>query len=375
MRICIDASPAVHGRAGIGRYVQELAPAILRVAPDQSLAVFYNRAAAARPVPPLDRMPHLAVPWGDKPWRLRVLLAHLAHVSQEALFPGMELFHATDNLLPRLNHMRSVFTLHDLAFARYPETQTTLNRLFLRSMTPRFLRAADRVIAISEATKSEAVRLFGIRAERIRVVPLGVSAAFTPATADAADAVCRKYGLPRTFVLSVGTLEPRKNHVTLLSAYKALRNRNVDVGLVIAGKRGWRCDAFFERVRALGLEGKVTLTGFVPDADLPALYSAGAVFAFPSLHEGFGLPPLEAMACGTPVVAADAASLPEVIGNAGLLVDPRDDVALARAIERALTDVNLRASLRARGLERAALFTWERTARETLQVYEEALGQ
>lgn len=184
----------------------------------------------------------------------------------------------------------------------------------------------------------------------------------------------QKYALPDRFILSVGTIEPRKNLSTLLEAYHTLRQSDPELGLVIAGRRGWRSAGFFQRLQALGLTTEVHLLGPVPDADLPALYGAAAVFAYPSLYEGFGLPPLEAMACGTPVVASNTSSLPEVIGDAGLLVAPHDVAGLAASIKMALSNTALRADLRARGLMQAVRFTWEAAARATLQVYQRVRG-
>lgn len=372
MNLCLDLSPAVHHRAGIGRFTQELTAALLRVAPEHTYTAFYNRPAEAHPAPPVDRLPRLTVPWGDKPWRLRVALAYWLRRPQDALFPGVELFHATDHLLPRLQRIPAVFTVYDLTY-RLTDTHTTLNRLFLTWMMPRFLRAARAVIVISEATRRDLLAHYRVPAEKVHRVYGGVAASFRRTSTDAMMAVRARYGLPTRFILSVGTIEPRKNYPRLLEAYRRLRDQGRTEGLVIVGKRGWRCEAFFERLRALDLEGVVTLPGFVADEDLPALYSAAEVFAYPSLYEGFGLPPLEALACGTPVVVSNTSSLPEVVGDAGLLVPPDDAEALAAALTRLLDNPVLRAQLSARSFHQAAQFTWEATARHTLEIYQEVL--
>jgi glycosyltransferase involved in cell wall biosynthesis len=193
---------------------------------------------------------------------------------------------------------------------------------------------------------------------------------------DTLAAVRAKYHLPERFILFVGTIEPRKNLVTLLEAFAALRSggRHPGLGLVIAGGKGWLYGEFFERLRTLGLEKTVILTGYVPEADLPALLNSAEVFAFPSSFEGFGLPPLEAMACGVPVVCSNATSLPEVVGEAGLLVPPDDAASWTEALGRLLDDAELRGELRARGLARARLYTWEAAAQKTLAVYEAVAG-
>jgi glycosyltransferase involved in cell wall biosynthesis len=311
---------------------------------------------------------------GDKPWRARVALAHLARQPQDRLLGGADLFHALDHLLPYLTRTPSVFTLYDLTYRVQPATHNILNRLYLTLLMPTFLRRAGAVIAISESTRRDVLRAYRLDPARVTVVYGGVDPSFCP-TPPAAQAVLRqKYALPDRFILSVGTIEPRKNLTALLDAYHTLCQSDPELGLVIAGRRGWRSAGFFERLRALGLAAEVRLLGPVPDADLPALYSAAAVFAYPSLYEGFGLPPLEALACGTPVIASNTSSLPEVVGDAGLLVAPHDVARLAACIKTVLADTALRAEMRARGLMQARRFTWEATARATLQVYQGVLG-
>ena len=370
--ICIDVSPAVHGRAGIGRYVQQLTAALLAAAPEQPCVVFYNRAAQAHPEPPLDGLPAVRIALADKPWRLRVLLGQLTRRPQDNLLPGVDLFHASDHVLPCLKHIASVFTVYDLTFAVYPETQTRLNCCFLRLAFPCFLRAADAIIAISESTRRDLVRLFGLSNTDIHVVYGATDARFRPAADEAVAGVRAKYRLPERFVLFVGTIEPRKNLALLLEAIHTLRQGGTSVPLVIAGRPGWHYRPFMDRLHQLALGELVTLLGPVPDVDLPTLYTAAEAFVFPSLYEGFGLPVLEAMACGTPVMASRAASLPEVSGDAALLIDPHDVRQLAAALRQVWGDPALRAELRGRGWQQARRFSWEETARQTLQVYQEA---
>jgi glycosyltransferase involved in cell wall biosynthesis len=296
------------------------------------------------------------------------MLSHLAGRGQDDLLPGVDVFHGLDHLLPRLHQVKSVFTLYDLTYL-LTDTHTTLNRQFLKLLMPRFLAAADAVIAISESTRRDMVKHYAVDERKVRVIYGGVAERFRPAAPEDVARVRALYRLPEDAILAVGTIEPRKNLGRLLEAYRSLLDRGVNAGLVIAGRTGWRSEGFFERLRALNLEGRVTLLGAFPDADLPALYSAARVLAFPSLYEGLGLPVLEAMACGTPVVASNTSSIPEVAGDAGLLVDPRDVGGLATALERVLVDAELGATMRGRGLRQAARFTWEATARATLETY------
>jgi len=368
-RICLDLSPAVHGRAGMGRYAQELATALLAEGGEQEYMVFYNSAGTAELDGALASLPCLTTHLPDKPWRLRVLLAHLAGRAQDGLFPGVGLFHATDHLLPCFSAVPSVFTLHDLTCRLYPAAHTPLNRWFHLLLMPRFLRQAEAVIAVSECTRRDAVRLYRLDEQKVRVIYEGVSPRFRPASPAEMARVRQRYRLPERFVLFVGTIEPRKNLSTLLAAFASLRAQGAPQRLVVAGRKGWRCGAFFARLRELGVEEEVVLPGRVDEADLPALYSAAELFAFPSLYEGFGLPVLEAMACGTPVVCSASSSLPEVAGEAALLAEPADVAAWVGAMGRALADPALRATLRAAGLVRAQRFTWQAAAQRTQQVY------
>lgn len=372
-RVCLDLSPAVHQHAGLGRYAQELLLALATADRQNEYVVFYNNPAAARVEPSLERFPKITTPLSYKPWRLSALLAHFTRIPQDPLLPGVDLFHATDHLLPYFRRIKSVFTLHDLIFLFHPETHKSLNRWFLTLMMPRFLRAADAVIAVSECTKRDAIRFYRIPEEKITVIYEGVNPRFRPASPETIAAVRARYGLPERFILYVGTIEPRKNLTTLLEAFHHLL-ATYDLRLVIVGKKGWLYERFFRRLRELGLENRVLFTGYVPDEDLPAIYSAADLFVFPSLYEGFGLPVLEAMACGTPVICSNTSSLPEVAGDAALLVDPTDARALTGAMEQVLTNERLWATLRAKGMERARGFTWEKAAYRTWEVYQQVIS-
>jgi glycosyltransferase involved in cell wall biosynthesis len=311
-----------------------------------------------------------------KRWRLRAALSYFGGRPLDSVFPQTSLFHATEHLLPRLRSISSVFTLHDTAYLNYPEYHLPQNRYYLRWMMPRFLKSASAVIAVSEHTRQDAERHYRLDASKIHVIPEAVEARFRPLDDAAILAATRaRFNLPDRFILFLGTLEPRKNLVVLLEAYALVRAVCGDVGLVIAGGKGWLYESFFEKLRSLQLEAHVRLTGHVPDADLPALLSCAEVFAFPSLFEGFGLPPLEAMACGVPVVCSNAASLPEVVGDAGIQLAPDDVREWAATLLRLLNDAPARADLRMRGLERARAFTWEAAARKTWAVYERSWGE
>lgn len=372
MRICVDISPAVHRRAGLGRYAQKLLEHLLRLDDENQYLVFYHQPRRAVVSPPLDSLPRLTFPTSAKPWRMSVLLAHFLRIPMDRLLPDVQIFHATDHLLPPLRRARTVFTIHDLIFRFYPQYHLPLNRWFLSLMIPRFLQAADAIIAISHHTKRDVMRLYGVDEAKIQVIHEGVDADFRPQPPERIAEVRGRHHLPRQYILYVGTIEPRKNLGALLEAYLLLkqRARGVQVPkLAIVGKKGWLYGGFFRRLRETGLEKETVLTGYVPDEDLPAIYSGALFFVYPSFYEGFGLPVLEAMACGVPVICSQASSLPEVAGEAALLVNPHDVGELAEAMMRLLTDEEMRRRLRGEGLKRAALFTWEEAARRTLRVY------
>lgn len=368
MKICIDLSPAVHKRAGIGRYAQELTEALVRVDTHNQYWAFFNNSISVTVDSPLSHLPLLKLPLGNKLWRLSVLFSHLARIRQDRLFREIDIFHSTDNLLPYFPHTGSVHTLLDLAFRRFPKTLTPLNRFYLSVMTPHFLRKADRIIAISEHSKKDTVDLYGTPPDKIKVIPLGVGKRFhVVKDKKYLESVRQRLNLPNHYLLYVGTLEPRKNLVRLLEAFRQARLD--DYKLVIAGKTGWFSEPFFNKLHALGLGERVLLTGFVSDADLSALYSGATAFLFPSIYEGFGLPILEAMASGVPVICSDAASLPEVAGDAALLLSPYDIKGWTEAMENVVHDHILHERLIDFGLQRSRLFSWEQTARLTLDVY------
>ncbi len=368
MTIYFDISAAVHRRAGLGRYADSLAHALLPLLGSE-LAFFYNREAGIEPLVGLEHVPSRTVSLGYKPWRMLVWLGQLAHVGFNRLTPGATLFHATEHLLLPLRRVPTVLTVHDLIFWRYPAHHKRLNRWYLNTTMPLFCRRADAIIAVSKQSKRDVIEAYGIPADKITVVYEAADPRFRPQPPDAVAAVRARYGLPERYVLFVSTIEPRKNLSRLLAAFERVHAAGLADALVIVGKRGWLFDAFFADLERSPVRHAVLFPGFVPDADLPAVYAGAQVMAFPSEFEGFGLPVLEAMACGAPVVCSNTSSLPEVAGDAALLVDPLDVSALTDALARVLQDAALREQMRARGLAQAARFSWARAAAETLAVY------
>lgn len=268
-----------------------------------------------------------------------------------------------------------VVSVHDLSFEHLPQTFLRRSRTQLRLTVRHSARRADRILTLSEHTRGDVIKTYKIDPAKVVAIPLAAPAHFGPVTDDKElQRVRHNYGIDGDYVLSVGSIQPRKNLVRLINAYASLRgihSGNSFPKLVIVGKKGWLYDETLRALEETGVKDSIVLTGYVPEPDLPALYSGALCFVYPSYFEGFGLPPLEAMKCGAPVVVGDATSLPEVVGDAGLKVDPFDVSAIAKAIGEVINNSELRRELRVKGLKRAEMFDWQDTARQTLQVYEQ----
>jgi len=372
LRVGFDATSAVRQGGGIGRYTRELLRALAAADTASDYRLFFASRSLPHPLPPLPSNFHVTPLPLDDIWLVRVWQRARLPLPVNWLTGPIDLFHSPDFTLPPVRRgTRTLLTVHDLSFIRDPESATPVLRHYLNAVVPRSVARADHVLADSQATRADLVELYRTPAEKISVLYSGVHESFQPVTDLAA--VRARYSLgDAPFVLAVGTLQPRKNYVRLIQAFAAISNlqpRTSNLHLVIAGDKGWRYDAIFAEVEKLGLRDRVMFPGFVADADLPALYSAARVLAYPSIYEGFGLPMLEAMACGTPVVTSTASCMPEVAGDAALLVPPTDVDALAAALDRALTDEALRADLIARGRARARQFSWAKSAQQLLGIY------
>lgn len=372
MAIYLDVSAAVHGRAGLGRYAASLARALVDIAADR-FALFYNRGRETSPPVGLEHVPARSVRAGYKPWRMAVWLGQLARAGFNRLVPDAELFHATEHLLMPLRGVPTVLTVHDLIFHLFPEHHKPLNYWYLNLALPLYCRRATAIIAVSEASKRDLVRCWDLNPGRIAVIHEAADPRFRPASPEAIADVRNRYGLPPRFLVTVGVIEPRKNLARLLDALAILR-RDDDVHLVIVGGKGWLTTEFFRKLESFAHRQAVILAGYVPDEDLPTVYSAATVCVQPSLYEGFGLPLLEAMSCGVPVVCSQASSFPEVGGDAARYFDPTDVDEMAEAIRAVWRDEALRVEMRTRGLVQAARFSWAWAARETMAVYERVLA-
>ena len=358
MRLGLDVRLTYYQRGGISKYIRRLAEWLPRLAPGHEHFHFHRRGHSET----LNRAARRVDCWTPSHHRFETLA-----LGVELLPHRLDVFHSPDFIPPRCGARRSVITVHDLAFLHYPQFLTEESRRYYNNQIEYAVRRAHAIAADSHATKRDLVERLNVAPEKITVIHLGLDPEFQPRPADEVERVLVQHSLARGYVLFVGAFEPRKNVPGLLRAYAQVR----DVPpLVLAGNTGWLFEQTARTIAELKLDSRVRVLENFPAADLPALYTGASLLALPSHYEGFGFPVLEAMGCGTPVIVADRASLPEVAGDAALRIDPDDDASLAEALTRVLSDSTLRAELRARGLENVKRFQWETTARETLALYE-----
>ncbi|MBI5827559.1 MAG: glycosyltransferase family 4 protein [Deltaproteobacteria bacterium] len=368
MRVAIDARMIEY--TGIGRYIQNLISGLSRLGNGISVGVVCEGV----PGGPVD------LPGNVERFRPSFNIP-VYSLKEHMLLPfemrstGADLFHYPSFNMPIVNSRPSVVTVHDLIYYLHPEAcPGKAAHIYARFMFDVVVKRAGRIITVSEFSKKEIAGSLGVDPRKISVIHNGVGGLYRPVEDTERIAQVRKrYGITGDYIFYAGNHQPRKNLSRLISAFSALKNGK-DRQLVLTGGVEPRRAALYASVKGLGLSGRVLFIGAVPEEDLPALYSGALLFAFPSLMEGFGLPPLEAFACGAPVVSSNASSIPEVVGDAALTFDPTDTGAMAVAIDRVLSSADLRQEMREKGLARAGRFTWEATARKTLKVYEEVLN-
>ena len=372
MRIAIDAHSVGTGLGGNESYATNLIEALAQIDKANHYTLYVTRPEAAKRF--ADRWPNFVV---------RTTLPHTPLIripltlSRELRKNPVDVLHVQFTS-PPFAPCPVVVSIHDLSFEHLPETFKFRSRMQLRLTVRRSARKATRVIALSEHSRKDIIDTYGLRSDRVDVIPLAAPAHFAPVTdGKELQRVRQTYGIEGDYILSVGSIQPRKNLSRLLAAYSSLREARAGgklPQLVVVGKCAWLYEETLRAISELKLNKPVILTGYVPESDLPALYSGATCFVYLSYFEGFGLPPLEAMKCGTPVIVGNRTSLPEVVGDAGVLVDPFAVEEIAAAIKRVIANSDLRSKLRVKGLERAKLFDWRETARQTLAVYEKAAG-
>jgi glycosyltransferase involved in cell wall biosynthesis len=373
VHIAIDAHSVGAGLAGNETYAGALVEALAEVDRENRYTVYVTRQTAFERFE--GRWPHVRVQ--RTPPHTPLVRVPFTLPAELRRRPRPDLLHV-QYTAPPLAPCPVVATIHDLSFEHLPETFKRRSRMQLRLTVRRTARRAAHVIAPSEFTRRDLIETYGLDPARVTAIPLAAAPHFRPVDdRREVERVRRRYRLGGEYVLAVGSIQPRKNLPRLVRAYSLLRRergRSNLPQLVLAGKQAWLYGETLEAIEEEGVGGSVILTGYVSEADLPALYTGALCFVYPSYFEGFGLPPLEAMSCGAPVLTGNLTSLPEVVGDAGLAVDPFDTGALAGALARLIDDDALRASLRARGLQRARSFDWRDTARMTLQVYRRVIG-
>ncbi len=369
--IGIDARLTYYRVGGISTYIRRLIGAFetLDAAPgglDHRLTILHSRKARER----LSARFGAASLWTPAHHRIERLA-----LSVELARLRLDVLHSPDFIPPLRGARRHVITVHDLTFLHEPEHKDAASRRYYNNQIQQAVAQADHILSVSEATRRDLIDMLNVPASKISVQPHGVDAQYRPLPAEDKTAASERLGIPAGCVLFVGTLEPRKNIPALLDAYAALpADLRARHPLLLVGRPGWLVDDITRGIDRLRASGHTIIhRADIADADLPAVYNLAGVLVLPSFYEGFGMPPLEAMACGTPVIVSDNSALPEVVGDTGLLIDADDPATLTAALDRALTDDAWRSTARERGLQRAKLFTWERSARVALAAYEAVL--
>lgn len=359
LHIAFDTSSLGLTGAGTSTYLRELMKALVELDGPVSLSelsyknFFSRESRLLRTFDTLNR---------ELVWQQRVL----PRLAKNA---GAAILHSPALMCPLACELPIVLTVLDTYLVRSPLSFSVWHRTLMKHLFPRYVERADRIIAISQFTKNEILELFPhIPAEKVFVTWLGVHERFRIVSSEQNEALRRKYHLDRPYILSVSTIEPRKNLKTLIRAFSRIKD-HIDHDLVLTGAYGWNSKDIYSLITDLKLNDRIKFTGYVDIGDLPAIYSMADLFIYPSLYEGFGLPPLEAMACGCPVITSNVASLPEVVGDAAETIDPLDIDALSYATEKLLHDAAARSLLVEKGLLRVKRFTWEQCARDTLSVY------
>jgi glycosyltransferase involved in cell wall biosynthesis len=369
MKIGIDARPLAADRGGIARALESILREMLPIDRQNDYYLYSHKNFSQG----FD-VPNWRKRIGSRSWALPGTLWLQGEGRRMILGDRLDVFWGTAHVLPlRLpSSVRRLVTIHDLVWRLYPETATAFNLWISRRFIGRSISQANQIVADSESTRRDLEQVLGVPRSKIRVVHLGVADTYHPRDpAASARFIAAKFRVSENYISAVGTIEPRKNLVTLIEAMALLRSRDaLRHQLLLAGASGWKNSQIYASIKRHGLTPEqVKFLGYVPDEDLPLLYSGAAAFVFPSLYEGFGLPLVEAMACGVPIVASNVSSIPEVVKDGAMLVSPRSPEGFADAITRITSDSSLRRTLAQKGLERAQHFRWDNAAREMLQLF------
>jgi glycosyltransferase involved in cell wall biosynthesis len=373
--LALDVHSALFPSGGIGRYVRDLAAALSARADAPPARFVYPSRLPGGSAPPWPRRFQSPLPGGDRRWRWTMLAGSIAGLAADGYYGRPTLVHSPAGYGPRFRHARHLVTVHDLTALTHPEWHSPRTAGFFARVIPATLRSADRIVCDSEWTRHQVLERFPVDPGRVETIHLGLGGVFRPlARSEAVARIAMRFALEPPYVLHVGTLEPRKNHVGLLAAFEDLRRAGYPGRLVLVGRDGWRVGPILDRLASSPAREAVLRVPEAADEDLVALYSACDLFVFPSFDEGFGFPPLEAMACGAPVVTSPRSALLEVVGDAARLVDPEQAGALGAALVALWRDESARARLSSRGPAQAARFTAERWISRMFGIYREMLA-
>ena len=367
MKIAIDATGAVGKRTGVGIYIYNLVEQLSKLDKDNDYLLYLNYFRPGKTNPFKN---NLRAATNRIPARVQRFLQNNCRLPIEIFTGKIDLFHGPNYFIPPSKAKRIV-TIHDLTFLRYPGTMVAGDAAYYGKYVPKSIEQADHVITISNSTKNGLVEKLGVPEEKITVTHLAAGKEFKPIEDRALiDKVLEKYNLEPEFMLTVCTLEPRKNLITLIKTLDILKKRGkLNQKLVVVGGSGWKNEALFSEINRLNLQEDIILPGYINQADLPYLYNACSVFLFPSFYEGFGIPPLEALSCSAPSICSNTSSIPEVVGDAAILIEPKNAELWAEKIANLLDNPSLQKELKQKGPLQAGKFSWEKTAKETLEVY------
>ncbi|OGJ49572.1 hypothetical protein A2335_04210 [Candidatus Peregrinibacteria bacterium RIFOXYB2_FULL_32_7] len=380
MKIVIDISLAVGNRAGIGNYSYNLAKQLAKIDKKNKYTFFPFFCYIYHPDfknIPLDfsnpncklKYKYLPKEWIDYLWKESI-------IPKNDIIGDCDILHSTSFCVPENIKSKLAVTIYDVSFVTHPQFHQEANIQHCYNGTKKAVEKADVIIAISEHTKNDLIKYFNCPPEKIKVTYLGYDQKIFRVIKEKnkIQNILKKYNIKKSFIFNLGTIEPRKNIKGLIKAYSLLDNKTQNQhDLVIAGGKGWLNSEIYSLIKETNLEEKIKFLGYVDENDLPYLYNVAKCFVYPSFYEGFGLPPLEALACACPVISSNISSLPEVVGNAGLLIDPNDNQQISEAIKNVLINTSLRENLKKKALLQAKKFSWELCAQETLSIYNQLL--
>jgi glycosyltransferase involved in cell wall biosynthesis len=374
MKIGIDGSPILKEKTGVGNYVYNLIKWLGNIDSVNEYSIFLNSFKGSFNAN--IKYQNFKIKRFRIPGKILMLSwGYLKFPPIDLLTGKFDIFHSTNFIIPPKKEGKIIITIHDLYFMKYPENTELFGGRYFKRFLPSNINKVDKIIAVSRSTKRDIINILGVNEDKIEVIYEGVDNIFKPIN-DRVKVLKIKdrYSLPDKFILFVGSIEPRKNILSLIKSFSLIRSK-IEHKLVVVGSKGWGYKNIFDAIDSLNLRKSVMFTGYVPEYDLPYIYNASDLFVFPSFYEGFGLPVLEAMACGIPVIASNRSSIPEIIGDSGIVIDPDNIHELKDAMLNLLNNDELKKRLIDKGIKRASMFSWEKTAYNTLDLYKSVINE